>query len=137
MQRCTFHPYPNNINKESYEKNPFYILSFVILLCCYGTNIPKLFFGISMVPPPQLHLPDRKSGLSLAIGKYGKWDGLKANDTEKQFVSPVLPIGEKRLTPQISPYEALRHNAIYTLEILQISQKPLEGSESPARFTFS
>ncbi len=95
MQRCTFHPYPNNINKESYEEKLFNTISFVILLCCYGTIIPKFFFGISMPPPPQLHLPDRKSGLSLAIGKYGKWAGLKANDTEKQFVSPVLPIGEK------------------------------------------
>ncbi len=74
---------------------------------------------------PQLHLPDRNSGLSLAIGKYGKWAGLKANDTEKQFVSPVLPIGEKRLTPQISLYEALRHNAAYAPEILaDITEDP-------------
>ncbi len=66
----------------------------------------------------QLHLPDRNSGLSLAIGKYGKWAGLTSGATEKQFVSPVLPSGTKYLTAKISLYEALRHNAIYTPEIL-------------------
>lgn len=74
---------------------------------------------------PQLHLPDRNSGLSLAIGKYGKWAGLYSGSTEKQFVSPALPNGEKHLTPQISLYEALRHNAIYAPEILaDITEDP-------------
>ncbi len=73
----------------------------------------------------QLHLPDRNSGLSLAIGKYGKWAGLSSGTTEKQFVSPVLPVGQKYLTPQISLYEALKHNAIYAPEILaDITEDP-------------
>ena len=74
---------------------------------------------------PQLHLPDRNSGLSLAIGKYGKWAGTYSEQAEKQFISPVLPFGEKRLTATFSLYEALRHNAIYAPEILaDISEDP-------------
>ncbi len=70
------------------------------------------------VASKQRHVGGRVAGVSLAIGKYGKWAGLSSGATEKQFVSPVLPSGTKYLTAKISLYEALRHNAIYTPGIL-------------------
>lgn len=66
----------------------------------------------------QRHVGGRIAGVSLATGKYGKWAGLEAGNTEKQFVSPVLPEQQSLMITRMSLYEALRHNAIYQPSIL-------------------
>ncbi len=69
----------------------------------------------------QLHVSERNSGISLAIGKYGKMAGLYAGQTEKIFYSmnPVLnPDVEVNDMPKFSISNAFRHGTEFYPYIL-------------------
>lgn len=65
------------------------------------------------------HIEGRNSGISLAIGKLGKWAGLETGNTVRTFYTnmPDNPPDDRQL-PRISLYEALRHGAVYQPAVL-------------------
>ena len=112
----------NGINPES-DDHGCINMGRPVLAGKYSSNPNDMLYFYAA--SKQLHLPNRNSGLSLAIGKYGKWAGLQSSSLEKQFVSPVLPNGEKKVTATFSLYEALRHEAVYAPSILaDITEDP-------------
>lgn len=69
----------------------------------------------------QLHVSERNSGISLAIGKYGKWAGLRADEEVQKFHS-INPVDTEFVTeatlPKVSLYDLMRlgsSNAPYVL----------------------
>lgn len=76
----------------------------------------------------QLHVAGRNSGVSLAIGKSGKWAGLSSDSSTKTFYSNIpessLPTDNNSLV-KMSLYEALRDGATYTPMVLSsVSEDP-------------
>lgn len=76
----------------------------------------------------QLHVSERNSGISLAIGKLGKWAGLTSTNTVKTFYTNMpeaLP--DDHQLPHMSLYEALRHGAAYQPAVLANVQEDPRG----------
>lgn len=82
----------------------------------------------------QLHVSERNSGISLAVGKYGKWAGLNAGVTSQTFYS-MIPTSENGITKRdlvrFSLYSALGVGARYTPQVLaDVVQDPREKTLS-------
>lgn len=75
-----------------------------------------LFYAASNIR----HVKGRNPGISLAIGKYGKMAGLKAENTPKNFYSmeaATYPISVDDM-PKFSMYNAFREGSSFSLIFL-------------------